>query len=84
MRDATAIWFAQVVGLIDYYEASGVDLGNYVCEIVVRPYMYAGHIVPDDAQAQEIGTGKSRREVLESLWTQESDHCPATSDRGRP
>ena len=37
IRDATAIWFAQVVGreirIIDYYEASGVDLGHYVREI---------------------------------------------------
>jgi phage terminase large subunit len=37
IRDATAIWFAQVVGreirVIDYYEASGVDLGHYVREI---------------------------------------------------
>lgn len=71
IRDATAIWFAQVVGreihLIDYYEATGADLGHYVREIVNRPYIYAGHIVPHDAQARELGTGKSRLEVLESL-----------------
>jgi phage terminase large subunit len=71
IRDATAIWFAQVVGreirIIDYYEASGVDLGHYVREINLRPYVYAGHIVPHDAQAKELGTGKSRLEVLESL-----------------
>lgn len=71
IRDATAIWFAQVIGreihLIDYYEASGVDLGHYVREIVGKPYLYAGHIVPHDAQAKELGTGKSRLEVLESL-----------------
>lgn len=71
IRDSTAIWFAQVVGreirLIDYYEASGVDLGHYVREIGQRPYLYAGHIVPHDAQAKELGTGKSRLEVLESL-----------------
>jgi hypothetical protein len=29
--------------------------------------LYAGHIVPHDAQAKELGTGKSRLEVLESL-----------------
>ena len=56
IRDATAIWFAQVIGreirIIDYYEASGVDLGHYVREINARPYAYAGHIVPHDAQAQ--------------------------------
>ena len=71
IRDATAIWFAQVIGreirIIDYYEASGVDLGHYVREINLRPYVYAGHIVPHDAQAKELGTGKSRLEVLESL-----------------
>jgi phage terminase large subunit len=71
IRDATAIWWAQVVGreirLIDYYEASGVDLGHYVREIKNRPYLYAGHIVPHDAQAKELGTGKSRLEVLDSL-----------------
>jgi hypothetical protein len=71
IRDSTAIWFAQVVGreirIIDYYEASGVDLGHYVREIASKPYLYAGHIVPHDAQAKELGTGKSRLEVLESL-----------------
>jgi hypothetical protein len=71
ISDATAIWFAQMVGreihLIDYYEASGVDLGHYVREIVGRDYVYAGHILPFDVQAKELGTGKTRLEVLESL-----------------
>lgn len=71
IRDSTAIWFAQIVGrephVIDYYEASGVDLGHYVREINARGYAYGGHIVPHDAQAKELGTGKSRLEMLESL-----------------
>jgi len=71
IRDATAIWFAQRVGrevhVIDYYEASGADLGHYVKELNAKPYQYAGHIVPHDAQAKELGTGKSRLEVLGSL-----------------
>jgi hypothetical protein len=71
IADATAIWFAQVIGreihIIDFYDASGVDLGHYVREIMNRPYVYAGHIVPHDAQAKELGTGKSRLEVLEGL-----------------
>ena len=36
-------------------------------ELAARPYLYAGHIVPHDAQAKELGTDKSRLEVLESL-----------------
>lgn len=71
IRDATAIWFAQTVGkeirIIDYYEASGADLAHYVAELGKRGYPYAGHIVPHDAQARELGTGKTRLEVLESL-----------------
>ena len=71
MRDATAIWFAQAIGreirIIDCYEGCGVDLGHYVRELLGRPYVYAGHIVPHDAQAKELGTGKSRLEVLEQL-----------------
>jgi phage terminase large subunit len=71
IRDATAIWFAQIVGreirIIDYYEASGVDLGHYARELMAKPYAYAGHIVPHDAKAKELGTGKSRLEVLAAL-----------------
>jgi phage terminase large subunit len=71
IRDATAIWWSQVIGrevrILDYYEATGADLGHYVREINARPYLYGGHIVPHDAQAKELGTGKSRLEVLESL-----------------
>jgi phage terminase large subunit len=80
IRDATAIWFAQVVGreirIIDYCEASGVDLGHYVREINARPYLYAGHIVPHDAKARELGTGKSRLEVLESLGLRNITFAP--------
>jgi hypothetical protein len=71
ISDSTAIWFAQMVGreihLVDYYEASGVDLGHYVRELNRRDYVYGGHILPFDAQARELGTGKTRLEVLESL-----------------
>ena len=69
--DATAIWFAQVVGreihVIDYYEASGVALGHYVRELRSRPFVYARHILPHDAEAKELGSGKSRTDTLQSL-----------------
>jgi phage terminase large subunit len=67
----SAIWFAQVVGreirIIDYYESSGVELAHYVRELQKRDYLYAGHIVPHDARAKELGTGKSRIELMQSL-----------------
>lgn len=71
IADATSIWWAQIVGrevrIIDYYEASGVDLAHYVREIDSKSYLYAGHILPHDVEAKELGTGKSRKEVLEAL-----------------
>jgi hypothetical protein len=80
IADATAIWWGQMVGreihLIDYYEAAGVDLGHYVREITQRPYVYARHIVPFDVQAKELGTGKTRLEVLESLGLRNLDVAP--------
>jgi hypothetical protein len=69
--DSTAIWFVQVVGrelhVIDYYEASGVGLDHYADIVRGKGYQYAGHILPHDAEAKELGTGKSRLEVMWSL-----------------
>jgi phage terminase large subunit len=71
MDDATSIWFMQGVGreihAIDYYEATGMDLAHYAQVIQRRPYVYGGHILPHDVKARELGTGKSREEVLRSL-----------------
>jgi hypothetical protein len=71
ISDRTVIWFAQVVGreihLIDYYEMDSMELGHYVQQIERKPYIYAGHILPHDVEARELGTGKSRKEVLEGL-----------------
>lgn len=69
--DSTAIWFAQVVGneirLIDYYEASGVGLDHYARVLKDKPYVYERHLLPHDGDVRELGTGRSRREMLESL-----------------
>jgi phage terminase large subunit len=55
------------VHVIDYYEASGADLGHYVRELQAKPYVYSHHILPHDAAARELGTGVSRIEILENL-----------------
>lgn len=69
--DSTSIWFAQQVGkevrIIDFYEASGVGLDHYAKVLKEKPYSYGGHILPHDVEVKELGTGKSRLEVLDSL-----------------
>jgi len=72
--DPTAIWFSQTCGrethLIDYYEASGHDIAHYASIIRSKPYSYAAHILPHDAEPKELSSGRSIKEVLESLKVQ--------------
>ena len=69
--DSTAIWFAQQVRgeirLIDYYEASSMPLDHYVQVVKNRPYTYATHWLPHDAQAKQLTSGKSTMEIMLAL-----------------
>jgi phage terminase large subunit len=69
--DSTAIWVAQVLGkeirLLDYVENHGQGLEWYVNWIKQNNYEKAEHILPHDVEVRELGTGKSRREILQSL-----------------
>lgn len=71
MDDATSIWFAQVTGqevrIIDYYESSGENLAHYAEILQSKKYIYGTHILPHDVEVRELGTGKSRLDVLKSL-----------------
>lgn len=68
--DSTAIWVAQLVGndirLLDYIENHGVGLDWYIKELRNRDWLKADHILPHDVQVRELGSGKSRLEVLQS------------------
>jgi hypothetical protein len=70
--DSTAIWLAQFCGreirLIDYIENNGEALSWYAKALRERhTYTYAPLILPHDAKARELGTGKSRVEMLEDM-----------------
>lgn len=81
--DSTVIWFAQYVGqevrIIDYYESGGVGLDHYTKLLESKPYTYTEHILPHDVQVRELGTGKSRLEVLRALGLTHISVCPALS-----
>ena len=80
--DATALVFAQVVGrewrIVDYYEASGVGLDHYVQVLNSKGYTYGDHILPHDVGVRELGTGRSRLEVLDSLGVRNVRVLPAS------
>lgn len=72
MADSTSIVFWQQtrggeIRIIDYYEASGHGLDHYVKALRDKPYTYGKHYAPHDIQVRELGTGKSRLEVAQSL-----------------
>ena len=71
MNDSTALWFAQFIGdeirLIDYYENSGVGLDHYAQVLQEKGYTYDQFILPHDAKVRELGTGKSRVEIFQTL-----------------
>jgi phage terminase large subunit len=69
--DATAIWFCQQVGreprLIDFYQARGASIDHYVKILKEKPYAYARHLLPHDADKTELGSGQSIIEQLKGM-----------------
>ena len=77
IADSTVIWFLQVCGretrVIDVLKGEGVGLEWYANEVKGRPalhgrdgsqWVWGNHYLPHDAEVRELGTGKSRVEVL--------------------
>lgn len=69
MGDSTAIWIAQTTGqeirIVDYYENNGESLDHYVNWLRNNNWFNATQLLPHDVQVRELGTGKSRKEMLE-------------------
>ena len=68
MGDSTALWTAQVTGqevrLMDYVENHGQGLDWYVNWLKDNKWEKAEQLLPHDVEVRELGTGKSRLEVL--------------------
>ncbi len=71
ISDYTSIGFYQIVGkekrMIDYYQNNGFGLEHYAKILREKPYFYDAHFFPHDVEVKELGSGKSRRETLETL-----------------
>lgn len=66
--DSMALWFGQQVGKeihwLEYYENSGFGLDHYVDYIKTRSFPVHLHLLPHDAEARELQTGKTRMDFL--------------------
>lgn len=70
MSDSTSIWVCECAGgeyrLMDYYENHGQSLDHYVGWLKEHGYQDYQQILPHDVQVRELGTGKSRLEMLQN------------------
>ena len=73
-NDATVIWFAQDNGsgwdLIDYYANTSVGIDHYAKLVLEKPYIYGEHLLPHDAENEQLvgeGATGSIEESLASL-----------------
>lgn len=68
--DMTAIWFAQVVGfefrLIDYYENAGHGLPHYIKVLREKPYHWAEHWMPHDADNELLGAETTIKQQMQA------------------
>jgi len=66
--DTMSLWFVQRMGqeirVIDYDEDSGLGIPEWCGRMRQKPYSYGSLILPHDAAARELGTGKTREEVF--------------------
>ncbi|MBO6782594.1 MAG: terminase [Alphaproteobacteria bacterium] len=86
INDNCVVWFHQRAGredrFIDYLETSGDGLPEIVRALRAKPYTYATHCLPHDVEVRELGTGLSRRRMLEDLGVRPVRTVPRTADIG--
>jgi hypothetical protein len=67
-HDMTAIWFYQQIGeeyrFIDYLEINHQSIPEIARALEAKRYRYGVHLLPHDVEVSELGTGKSRRTIL--------------------
>lgn len=71
ISDAMVVGFWQGVNqerrLIDYVEVTGKGLPEVIKMVKEKPYVYGRHFAPHDIEVRELGTGKSRKEIAQTL-----------------
>ncbi len=73
VSDSTAIWVMQMCGrephILDFYQESGQSLEHFVQWLSKLPYAgkLGAHLLPHDSKVRELGSGKSRIEILRGM-----------------
>lgn len=69
--DLTSVWFIQSLRgthrVVDYYEVCGYSIGEIVADIKKKPYTLGEWVLPHDAAARDLSTGKAQQQIFYSL-----------------
>jgi len=79
-----AVWFTQAwptrTHVIDFFEGTGADSIVELAKVLTaKPYTYATHIWPHDADTKDVGTGRSRKDIAEALGVRPIEVVPKGS-----
>lgn len=70
INDTTAIWFIQTNRgrhfAIDYYEVCGASIPEIIQDIRKKPYDFGETVLPHDANARDLSTGKAQVQAFYS------------------
>lgn len=71
VSDSTTVWFFQEIygeyRFLDYHEGSNVSLDAHWKIVSEKEYWYSEHILPHDAAARDLSTGRSREELFRDM-----------------
>lgn len=71
INDTTAVWFCQSVRgrhrFIDYMEISGASIQEIMSDLQAKKYVYGQFVLPHDAKARDLSTGKSQMQIFYNL-----------------
>lgn len=66
--DSTSVWLVQIVGfqirVIDFIQGQQKPLNDYLQQLQSCGYVYGTDWLPHDAQAKQLGTGRSVEELM--------------------
>ncbi|HUT86400.1 MAG TPA: hypothetical protein VMW66_06170 [Elusimicrobiales bacterium] len=79
--DMMSIWFIQFIGkeirIIDYYENHNQRLSFYADLLInSKQYKYGSHNLPHDGNTRELGSGKTRSDMLMEAGLNNVKHHP--------
>lgn len=71
INDTTSVWFVQTTRtshrIIDFYEVCGASAADIVKDLSAKRYSYGHYVMPHDAKARDLSTGKSQEQIFRGL-----------------